>query len=76
MVELYVLWHLSVTKRLMNSIKFIEKKRDFLDDTVTEIDKTIIFEAIHNLLFQQIITKFKEVLSIVESKGLTVTLWV
>lgn len=40
----------------MDSIEFTEK-RDFLDDN-NDIDRTIIFETIHNPLFQQITTKF------------------
>lgn len=75
-VRAHLLVHLSVTKIVMDSIEFTEEERDFLDDNSTDIDRTRIFEAIHNPLFQQLTTKFEEALSMLESKGPTATLWV
>lgn len=71
----HLLVHLSLTKIIMDSIEFTEEERYFLDDAVTDIDRTIILEVIHNLPFQRI-TKFEEALSLLESKGPTAKLWV
>ncbi|CAD6231375.1 GSCOCG00012225001-RA-CDS, partial [Cotesia congregata] len=75
-VRAHLLVHLSITKIVMDLIEFTEEERDFLDDNSTDIDRTRIFEAIHNPVFQQITTKFEEALNMLESKGPTAKLWV
>lgn len=46
-VRAHLLVHLSMTKIIMDSMEFTEEERDFLDDAVTDIDRTNILEAIN-----------------------------
>lgn len=75
-VRAHLLVQLSITKIVMDSMEFTEEERDFLDDIVTDIVRTNIFEAINNPIFKLVSTKFEEALSMLESKGPTATLWI
>ncbi|KAG5898721.1 hypothetical protein JTB14_020915 [Gonioctena quinquepunctata] len=75
-VRAHLLVHLSISKIIMDSIEFTDEERDFLDDFINDIDGTNALQSINNPLFKKISSKCEESLTMLESEGPTVTLWI
>jgi len=75
-IRAHMLVHLCLSKVVMNVAEFTDEERNEIDLLLTDIDQSVILDAVDKAYVQRICAEFKKQLTLMEQKSPTAKLWI